>query len=83
MPGVRLVPGQPSLLEERIEPRSDLPPLLMRVAERPPERLHYLGSSFGLSQQLFNFWRRLRFVPLYVRQTPVSSLPFVVPPCIC
>jgi tRNA(Met) C34 N-acetyltransferase TmcA len=32
-------------------------------------RLHYLGVSFGLTQQLFNFWQRAGYEPLYVRQS--------------
>ncbi|CAI5465564.1 unnamed protein product [Closterium sp. Yama58-4] len=59
-----------SLLEEQLAPRSGLPPLLQPVGERRQEQLHYVGVSFGLGQQLFNFWRRQQFVPLYVRQTP-------------
>jgi tRNA(Met) C34 N-acetyltransferase TmcA len=35
---------------------------------RKPTRLHYLGVSFGLTQQLFNFWQRAGYEPLYVRQ---------------
>lgn len=50
-------------------PRSALPPLLLTLAERPPERLHYLGVSFGLTQSLFSFWHKLGCVPVYVRQT--------------
>lgn len=33
-----------------------------------PTRLHYMGVSFGLTQQLFNFWQRAGYEPLYVRQ---------------
>ncbi|CAI6008304.1 unnamed protein product, partial [Closterium sp. NIES-65] len=62
--------GSGSLLEEQLAPRSGLPPLLQPVGERRQEQLHYVGVSFGLGQQLFNFWRRQAFVPLYVRQTP-------------
>ncbi len=57
------------LLEESLSPRKNLPPLLLRLSERPPERLDYLGVSFGLTQTLFKFWKRLGFVPTYVRQT--------------
>ncbi|KAG6541499.1 hypothetical protein Mapa_017096 [Marchantia paleacea] len=59
-----------SLLEEQIKPRTDLPPLLVKLQERKPEKLHYLGVSYGLTQSLFNFWQKLGFVPAYVRQTP-------------
>ena len=62
-----------SLLEEKIKPRSDLPPLLVGLHERKPEKLHYLGVSFGITQSLYNFWQKRKFVPVYVRQTPVSS----------
>lgn len=56
------------LLEERIEPRADLPPLLQRLDERKPERLDYLGVSFGLTVPLLKFWKRNEFVPVYIRQ---------------
>lgn len=36
---------------------------------RRPERLHYLGVSFGLTQQLYNFWHRAGFRPVYLRQS--------------
>ncbi|CAM6032806.1 unnamed protein product [Sphagnum compactum] len=58
------------LLEENVKPRTDLPPLLIGLHERRPEKLHYLGVSFGLTQSLFNFWQKRKFVPVYVRQTP-------------
>ncbi|GFP93320.1 upf0202 protein at1g10490 [Phtheirospermum japonicum] len=61
-----------SLLEENIKPRSDLPPLLVPLRERRPEKLHYLGVSFGLTLDLFRFWRRHKFAPLYISH--VSSL---------
>lgn len=57
------------LLEETIVPRKSLPPLLLKLSERPPERLDYLGVSFGLTEQLFKFWKRSDFVPVYLRQT--------------
>lgn len=62
---------QVSILEEQIKPKSDLPPLLVGLTERKPEKLHYVGVSFGATQSLYNFWRKLKFVPVYVRQTPV------------
>lgn len=57
------------LLEETIEPKSSLPPLLLKLSERRPEHLDYLGVSYGLTEQLLKFWKRGRFVPVYVRQT--------------
>ncbi|GBG87241.1 hypothetical protein CBR_g45300 [Chara braunii] len=59
-----------SLLTEQVKPRTGLPPLLVSLAERKPEKLHYMGVSFGLTQPLLNFWRKMKHVPVYVRQTP-------------
>ncbi|XP_012219686.1 RNA cytidine acetyltransferase [Linepithema humile] len=57
------------LLEETIEPRSSLPPLLLKLNERRPEHLDYVGVSFGVTEQLLKFWKRANFVPVYLRQT--------------
>jgi len=59
-----------NLKEEEIKPRRDLPPLLLKLAERPAERLNYLGVSFGLTPSLFSYWKKAGFVPVYLRLTP-------------
>lgn len=46
-----------------------MPPLLQRLSERQPERLDYLGVSYGITPSLFKFWKRAGYVPLYMRQT--------------
>ena len=61
--------NQGSLLSEQLGPRSGLPPLLTDLPHRPPESLHYLGTSFGLTQDLYNFWKKNNYLPLYLRQT--------------
>ncbi|KAI9286623.1 GNAT acetyltransferase 2-domain-containing protein [Umbelopsis sp. AD052] len=53
----------------RIRDPRKMPPLLMRLSEKKPTRLHYLGVSYGLTQQLHRFWKKSGFVPLYLRQT--------------
>lgn len=58
-----------SLLEECIEPRKSLPPLLLKLSERVPEKLDYIGVSFGLTEQLLKFWKKAGYVPVYLRQT--------------
>ena len=58
-----------SLTEEKIKPRKNMPPLLTPLDQRPPERLHYLGVSYGVTTKLFNFWGNAGFVPVYLRQT--------------
>lgn len=45
-----------------------MPPLLARLLERPVEKLDYFGVSFGLTLNLLKFWKRLSFVPVYLRQ---------------
>ncbi|CAG0888846.1 unnamed protein product, partial [Darwinula stevensoni] len=64
----------PSLNENQEEnkakrPKKNLPPLLLKLSERPPERLDYLGVSYGLTSQLIKFWKRSQYVPVYLRQT--------------
>ncbi|MBN3307810.1 NAT10 acetyltransferase, partial [Amia calva] len=59
-----------SLLEEVVSPRKNLPPLLLKLSERPAEKLDYLGVSYGLTPQLLKFWKQAGFVPVYLRQTP-------------
>lgn len=63
-------PESIALLEEVITPRTDLPPLLLRLNERKAECLDYLSVSYGLTQSLLKFWKRAGFVPTYLRQTP-------------
>ena len=43
------------MLEERLKPRKNLPPLLHKLSERQPERLDYLGVSFGLTAELLKY----------------------------
>ncbi|ORX99520.1 DUF699-domain-containing protein [Basidiobolus meristosporus CBS 931.73] len=51
------------------DPRK-MPPLLLKLSEKRPQRLHYIGVSYGLTQNLHRFWKRADFVPVYLRQTP-------------
>ncbi|KAF0992198.1 hypothetical protein HZS_3122 [Henneguya salminicola] len=59
-----------NLMEERLVPKITLPPLLINIRERPVEQLDYIGVSYGLTPRLLKFWKRLNFVPIYLRQTP-------------
>ncbi|XP_046636526.1 RNA cytidine acetyltransferase-like [Daphnia pulicaria] len=43
--------------------------LLLKLSERKPERLDYLGTSFGLTGPLLKFWKKAGYVPVYLRQT--------------
>jgi N-acetyltransferase 10 len=89
------------LLTEQLGPRKNLPPLLLKLSERPPEvplcpsslslslspsavipsalsmrvtppqKLHYLGVSYGLTEPLLKFWKKSGYIPVYIRQTSV------------
>lgn len=62
--------GAAQLHEEELCLR-DVPPLLEAVSEVPPPYdLDYVGTSFGLTYELFEFWRRAGFRPVYLRQQP-------------
>ncbi|XP_016937181.2 RNA cytidine acetyltransferase [Drosophila suzukii] len=57
-----------SLLKEQIRPRSRIPTLLQRLHERLPERVDYIGTSYGLTSDLLKFWKSAGFVPVYLSQ---------------
>ncbi|KAA1106649.1 hypothetical protein PGT21_036803 [Puccinia graminis f. sp. tritici] len=48
---------------------NELPALLQRLSDRPPEPIEYLGVSYGLTPNLLKFWKQLGFLPVYIRQT--------------
>ncbi|CAD2221622.1 N-acetyltransferase 10 [Angomonas deanei] len=54
--------------EEMIKPRKTISNLLSPLVERPFEPLDYIGVSFGLTTELFNFWRRAGYEVMYIRQ---------------
>eukprot|EP00003_Mantamonas_plastica_P018011 TRINITY_DN2961_c0_g2_i4.p1 TRINITY_DN2961_c0_g2~~TRINITY_DN2961_c0_g2_i4.p1 ORF type:complete len:533 (-),score=234.41 TRINITY_DN2961_c0_g2_i4:75-1673(-) len=63
--------GKVNLLQmEELIPRKTNKPLLINLQDRKAEQLHYLGTAYGLTQPLFNFWHKNGFVPLYLRLTP-------------
>lgn len=44
-------------------------PLLKKLDEVKPPKLHYLGTSFGFTQILLKFWSKNGYEPVYLRQT--------------
>eukprot|EP01127_Copromyxa_protea_P002844 TRINITY_DN12778_c0_g1_i1.p1 TRINITY_DN12778_c0_g1~~TRINITY_DN12778_c0_g1_i1.p1 ORF type:complete len:1030 (+),score=308.71 TRINITY_DN12778_c0_g1_i1:16-3105(+) len=61
------------LHSEKLAPRRGLPPLLQKLEDRPAEKLHYLGVSFGLTSSLFDFWKKSNFLPIYIRQSALAT----------
>ncbi|XP_055943814.1 RNA cytidine acetyltransferase-like isoform X2 [Argiope bruennichi] len=43
--------------------------LLLQLQGLHQEPLDYLGVSYGLTPELFKFWKKSGFAPLYIRQT--------------
>jgi N-acetyltransferase 10 len=56
--------------ENDVRPAKGLPPLLCRLNERTPERLDYLGVSYGVNVSLLKFWKKNGFVICYLRTSP-------------
>ena len=54
---------------EKLNPRKELPPLLLPLTEMKAPRLDWIGTSFGLTLPLHKFWKRAGMCLLYVRQT--------------
>lgn len=57
-----------SLLDDDIKVRNikDMPALFARLSERRPDRLDYIGVSYGLTRPLLNFWKRSSFAPVRI-----------------
>jgi len=54
---------------EFLLPRKGLPPLLLPIAEVNAPKLDWVGTSFGLTLDLYKFWKRSGMHLLYLRQT--------------
>ena len=64
--GLRIIGEDSSCLhKEQVKPKKLR--LLYKLSERRPERLDYLGVSFGLSGPLLKFWKKAGFLPVYLR----------------
>ncbi|XP_061380876.1 RNA cytidine acetyltransferase [Danaus plexippus] len=57
-----------TLQTEDIRPRAKPPTLLRRLTEMRAENLDYLGTSFGLTEDLLKFWKSQKYMPVYVSQ---------------
>jgi N-acetyltransferase 10 len=62
------VPRAKPTRAEMLAPRDNLPSLLNKLSEIVPERLDYLGVGYGLTPELFKFWKGSGFTPVYVAQ---------------
>jgi N-acetyltransferase 10 len=72
---------QTDLKTEELKPRKHREPFLCPVTESESvamlfggsncedSQIDFVGTSFGLTLNLFNFWKKSGFLPLYIRQT--------------
>lgn len=44
-------------------------PLLRKLSEISPPALDWLGVSYGLTRELYTFWKKNEFEAVYIRQT--------------
>lgn len=59
-----------TLHTETIELKKNQPPLFLNLNDRAPDNIDWIGVSFGITNELYTFWKQQNFVPLYIRQTP-------------
>eukprot|EP00392_Amoebophrya_sp_AT5.2_P007541 g7556.t1 len=61
---------QPTGQKVALTVRDDIPALLSSVQDtKPCFSLDWLGTSFGVTLSLYQFWSRQNFLPVYLRQT--------------
>lgn len=57
------------IYNEKVAPKA-FSDIITPLGERVPEKIHYLGVSYGLTTQLHRFWKRNGYAPAYIRQIP-------------
>ena len=56
----------------KLKPRKGLKPILQKLGSRKPLKVEWIGTSFGVTPQLFGFWTKNGYQPIYIRQTANS-----------
>ena len=55
--------------EEELKPKKKLKPLLEKLEDCFPPFIYWIGASFGLNSELFNFWSKNEMFPVYLKLT--------------
>jgi N-acetyltransferase 10 len=58
-----------NLMKEEIKPKKKLKPLLSRLQDIRPPKVFYIGTAFGLTKELYSFWRKNNYFPFYIKMT--------------
>ena len=56
-----------NLQTELLKPKKKLKPLLSCLSDVKPSFVHWIGTAFGLTKELFNFWKKNDFHPVYLK----------------
>jgi len=56
-----------SLYDEILKPKKKLKPLLVKLSDIKPNFINWIGTSFGLTNELFNFWKKSDMHPVYLK----------------
>lgn len=75
--GTKAISDLTSFLEtssgDIIESRYDGNVLLHSLGSFKSPKINWIGSSFGLTEKLLNFWKRSEFSPVCIKQTPSKT----------
>lgn len=53
--------------QKATEGKKKLPPLMSRLCDIKPTKVDYIGTAYGLTKELFNFWKKNKFLPVYLK----------------
>lgn len=53
--------GGKGLSVEKLKPKKHLKPILQKLGDRKPLPIQWMGTSFGVTKELFNFWAKSQF----------------------
>ena len=58
-----------SLKDEKMKKKKKMKPLLRKLSEVSPPCINWVGTSYGMTRELFQFWKKNEFSPVYLKQS--------------